>query len=348
MILPLEKFLGITVEPSALTSPQPVSALDPKVRMLMDILTHSSSQHIKTYLASNIDEISFSQLRKAQDKIEEISKAYHVSDYKLVEQGVLDYFRIIPTQLPSKPNVSQLVEAFVQQFSSQPDPIKTKGLKSLSEPQEDRLNQMMSALANRTITGTQAVSNSPKDDIAEQFRLLGTDILHLDTLSETYKGIEAYVRRTLPGTHIEAIFQVRVPIERAAFESAYKDVGNVYPLFHGTNTANGIHILKTGLIIPRSHANGSRFGRGIYFADRAQRSYSYTQSNRAGFNLMFITDVALGNMYKSNTTLASNVSRAPKGYNSVWGHGTYSGAGDEYIVYQTNQQTLQAIVLLGN
>ena len=71
-------------------------------------------------------------------------------------------------------------------------------------------------------------------------------------------------------------------------------------LWHGTKRENLIKILQKGLQRPyeelgRNTANGSMFGKGIYFADRVSKSTQY--SDPVGSGLLFLCEVALGKMF---------------------------------------------------
>ena len=57
----------------------------------------------------------------------------------------------------------------------------------------------------------------------------------------------------------------------------FKSIGNHVMLFHGTSNANVLSILEQGLQITPANSissNGQAFGKGIYFADKASKSFN--------------------------------------------------------------------------
>lgn len=74
-------------------------------------------------------------------------------------------------------------------------------------------------------------------------------------------------------------------------------------LWHGTRKENLFGILDDGFRRPdpKRVAHGSKFGRGIYFADRVSKSAYYCDGN--GYGLLFLCEVALGAMSVESTLI---------------------------------------------
>jgi len=94
-------------------------------------------------------------------------------------------------------------------------------------------------------------------------------------------------------------------------------------LTHGTNNANVRHILHergagSGLRLPRSYTDGWMFDPGIYFANVASKSAQYCRGSSKHPHMMFLADVAVGEMYLVPTDMG-NTREAPKRHHSVWG-----------------------------
>lgn len=51
-------------------------------------------------------------------------------------------------------------------------------------------------------------------------------------------------------------------------------------LFHGTSEEAAKSICVSQFRLPTSSAHGAMFGKGLYFADRAKKSHSYTTRNK--------------------------------------------------------------------
>lgn len=65
-------------------------------------------------------------------------------------------------------------------------------------------------------------------------------------------------------------------------------------LFHGTSPAGKEGIYKAGFDTRYLGRNGTFFGIGVYLADNASLSHSYTSANGNGDRFMFVCCVALG------------------------------------------------------
>src|SRR5262249_776255 len=120
--------------------------------------------------------------------------------------------------------------------------------------------------------------------------------------SKAYEQIDDYMQRTSGGRiTIQDIFTIKIPKERTAFNTETVGKSNALTLFHGTRNPNVRHILRTGLIVPISPANGRRMGDGIYFSDRTQRSLAYC-GGQLRLRLMFVADVAVGKIWSTDST----------------------------------------------
>lgn len=127
--------------------------------------------------------------------------------------------------------------------------------------------------------------------------------------------------RTAPGDErplirIRRVFQLRRPGEDAAFAPHAGPGANARLLFHATRSSNAFGILARGLLLPRivtSQYGGTRrdagmLGSGIYFADRPSTSAAYStpcvsstaRDARVGPRFMFVSEVALGNVFHTH------------------------------------------------
>lgn len=297
-------------------SPDIKPTTDPRVATFVNLVFQAAGERISQYLAVGIDALSPAQIAKGRHILDEIGKvASKAGVAKLAE----DYYNTIPTQLSRRLTVDEVVFSLTQNLSEQ----------------EDRLNQLEAGLAMYQAQATGQTN---------QTAALGIDIRALETKEEAYARAADYILRTYGGRlRIRDLFKVRIPQERLAYQQNTTGTHNVVPLFHGTRTANVRHILRSGLIIPHMAANGSRFGRGIYFANKSEKSINYTDMY-SGRRMVFIADVALGNP-KQMTGTDSSLRAAPAGYDSVWGTQSHGGM-DEFIVYQPSQQTIRTVAVL--
>lgn len=318
-----------------LHAPQPVAApddeevetapvIDLRVQRFVEWVFREAMTRIEGYLAVEILTMSQAQIDKGRRLLREIQdsqkRKLRAAGREKVAQKVEDFYNAIPTKLPARIDREQIIAAFLQHLAEQ----------------EDRLNQLEAGLA---VSRAQATNTN----LTQLAALGGVQLKALEQSNNAYDQIAEYVNRTSSGGFcIHDIFSVHIPGERTAFENETRGKHNVVNLFHGTRSWNVRHILRSGLIIPDVAANGSRMGRGIYFADKARRSLNYTGSQSSSRRLLFIADVALGKPKKMDG-IAMHLKAAPDGYDSVWGTGSWGGD-DEFIVYKPSQQTIRALV----
>jgi len=131
--------------------------------------------------------------------------------------------------------------------------------------------------------------------------------------------------------------------------------------WHGSRNENWLSILKNGMLIRPSGVTtcGAMFGTGVYFADRAKKSYGYTSANgsywaRGNSNnaFMAVFSVRVGkykNIYKHDSSCYNLNKKKLEDmghYDSVFAHKGADLINNEYIVYDPAQVTIYALVEL--
>lgn len=139
----------------------------------------------------------------------------------------------------------------------------------------------------------------------------------LDKSSKEFQVIQAYFNATKNKGTIMEVFDLDREAEGKRF-SVNDDIEERKLLWHGTNVAVVVAILKSGLrIMPHS---GGRVGKGIYFASMCQKSASYVSCTNQNIGFMFLTEVAIGKQHVI-TADDSSLKKAPNGYDSVLAKG---------------------------
>lgn len=293
------------------------TTVDSRLNELMNFVATEAGDAIKQYSAVPIDALSQSQIAMGRQILDNLRVA---QDLRRQADLTEAYLNTVPTLVPfhNMRDVAAVVKWFMTDLP-------------------ERYSQLDQLSANLGVT--QAV----KSGSTSLFAGLPIQMDVMDKSDSDYAEVSQYALSTAhAGSRVRYIFRVKIEPEREAWDTNTRGKGNVTALFHGTSAGNIQKILRTGLIIPRMAAHGSRFGRGIYFADHAQRSQNYASSRR-GWKCLFIADVALGTQYVSKYD-DSSLTEAPRGYDSVWGQNSYGGL-DEFIVYTTMQQTIRALVV---
>merc|ERR1712050_21631 len=66
---------------------------------------------------------------------------------------------------------------------------------------------------------------------------------------------------------VRRIWQVDLNDTLRQYEERAAALGRPTRLFHGTAVENAAQIIRHGFKMPKKHANGGMFGKGVYFAD---------------------------------------------------------------------------------
>lgn len=303
----------------------PTKPVEPKVQAFLEFIFAEAGQQIQSYLAVGVDALSQAQIQRGRHLLQQINNRYSALNFGyhqwpdvvgLVEQ----YYNTIPTKLPPFIDADEVARGFVADLNEQ----------------EDRLKQLEAALASYVV---QQTGNSSLVD-----QLSGTELVALDKHDPAFTAIaNHFTSTTTRGNRVLEIFTVNIPAERAAFEAETKGASYITNLWHGTRSHNVHHVLRNGLIVPKTASNGRRLGDGIYFADMSERAFNYTGSRNDNRRIGFLAEVKLGRMKEE--TGSATYTMAPHGYDSVWGTQSYSGM-DEFVVYKTSQQTIRAVVVV--
>jgi len=132
--------------------------------------------------------------------------------------------------------------------------------------------------------------------------------------------------------------------------------------WHGSRNENWWSIMGSGLILRPTNAvlSGSMYGKGLYAADKAQKSIGYTSlrgSYWAGGNsskgILAIFEFHTGNQYHAKryegwmSNFTYHKLRELGNYDSVFAHGGYDLRNNEFIVYKEDQTTIKYLVEIG-
>lgn len=146
-----------------------------------------------------------------------------------------------------------------------------------------------------------------------------------------------------------------------AYEDNYASTGNPEQmlLWHGSRNENWWSILRQGLLVRPTNAvhTGSMWGDGLYFADYDRKSYGYTSGrgsywakgsqNRA---ILALYDVHVGKQYHirqheyGHSSLNWDKIQNKGKYDSVFAEKGMSLRNNEYIVYRSQQCTIQYLI----
>lgn len=159
-----------------------------------------------------------------------------------------------------------------------------------------------------------------------KYNTLNSDLELVKPGSKDFKVIDTYLKNT--GTRggwrsvkrIMNVWKVNRHNEDERF-AVHEEIDNRKLLWHGTNVAVVVAILKSGLrIMPHS---GGRVGRGIYFASENAKSAGYVGTTSSGgktIGIMFLNEVCLGREHHIKSD-DHTLRKAPNGYDCVIAQG---------------------------
>ena len=310
--------------------------VEPKVQELVNLVFAEAGKNIASFLAMDLAALSLEQIGHGRDLLIAAQQQYGAwlqhggsNAFEALAHTVEHFYNAIPTRLAARIERSEVVGNFCQALGEH----------------EDRLKQLEAAVATAN-----ARQHNPHVSL---YDTLGAEVALVPQNHRRYGQVCDYIARTAVHGYklrVRDVFAVTVPGERHAFEQHLQGRGDATLLFHGTASQNICHILRGGLICPRVASHGRMFGDGIYFANACTKSANYCRASRPDVpQMLFLADVALGKRYVARKAM-TDLHAAPAGYDSVWGKAGHTGSWgsrlqfDEFIVYNTAQQTLRYLV----
>lgn len=305
---------------------------EPSREHITALIMSEANESIATYLAGSVDQLSTSQIQRAADIIDSIknnrklvisagSRGGKMLMHSLVEQ----YYNTIPTKLPPRIDPDALVDRFTDD--------------TFIADEETKLQQLAAAVTSlQQQTGGGSVA-----------QILGADIWLVPHATQEAASVAHHVTSTAGRRRfrVKAVYGITIPAERQAYLRHKQGMPNPNPalLFHGSANGNYRHILRSGLIIPRTATNGRAFGPAIYFGNKSEKSLNYTRTNKPGAPvLLLLCEVALGRTYPQRG--GRTFTAPPAGYDSVTGLAGGMYGFDEIMVYTPTQQTARYLVEL--
>lgn len=203
---------------------------------------------------------------------------------------------------------------------------RLKPLNTLSQLEEK--GDLLDLLCNMSY-----MSKNVDKGVMEKYNKLETTLTRVD--SATGMMIYNYLKTNSGATHnvtlkILDIYKIDKPREAQAYRK-WDGLHNKQLLWHGTRLANAVGILTTGLRINPSDVptTGKMFGNGLYFANASTKSAGYMGLQGKGQGLLFLCEVALGNMYER--LQSENVTGLPDGRHSTKGLGIWQPDPEQHV-----------------
>lgn len=341
------------------------SKLHPEVKDLVRSWFGITQEFIELNLDTNkcpLGQLSFDQITKGRDILEEARKIVHLSK-------------------PDKKEINKLTNAYYSNIPHYFGYYKLDA-EALMLNDDDKIDKAFDILDVFSDAKNIQTVISKKSAVDAQYETLKADLEFVDPSEATWKWVQAMVLETRASNHsglgklkVHKVFRVKRHGEDKRFtgnaEEIAKECGkfspssiyaslvkkrpdvpkelqsvyekaNVLPAWHGTRRANMIGITTKGLLIRPSgvpHA-GSMFGDAIYLGNQSSKACNYVDvkgsywasgNNKTGY--LFLVDAACGNQkIASGSHMYTKQSIRP--HHSVWAKGGHSGViNDELMLY---------------
>jgi poly [ADP-ribose] polymerase len=296
------------------------------ISTLIDTLQRYAHKSIQSNYTVDASAVTQQQIREAQQALDVLSKTKKVGKFNDL---LLELFTIIPRKM------SKVNDFLIEERKQRQDVLKRE---------QETLDVM------RTQAKTESIQqNEPDQTILEALGI---------------KMAESQDTNILPmmeqsSRHVLKVFEVCNHVTQPKFDNHLSNTrnSNTRLLFHGSRNQNWLNILDGGLVIRPTAANGSMFGRGLYFADKARKSIGYTSlrgsywsggSSSQAFLALFEVHTGEQLHIRNHSRWCYDLPRVKQfqGYDSVFAHGGADLRHNEYIVYQDCQATIKYLIEL--
>lgn len=287
---------------------------DATINTLVNFLRSCSGQSVSSNYLVDASQVTKAQVEEAQHLLDLLSDTKKVVSFNDL---LLKLYTVIPRRMNH-------VQDYLIQEKKQRQDVLTK--------EQNALDVMRTEVDSQV-----AVEIEPQQTVLEA---LGIEIARCPT--EDLEIVDGLLGEL--GRNSQRVFRVVNRETQGRFEQ-----GQTRLLFHGSGNSNWLNILSSGLIIRPTAAHGSMFGRGLYFADKSQKSANYTDwYSERGY--LGIFEVNLGRTldvhqhYYWHKQFPNHSEM--KGYDSVSAYPGTSLRNAEYIVYRNSQATIKYLVEL--
>lgn len=320
-----------------------------EVKKFVEMLMKFANQSVEANYTVSASKVTKAQVDHAQQVLDAITGLFKVGNKAdEINEKLIELYQIIPRKMKK-----------VQEHLL-PEGTSIKDKKQLQEYMNQILLVEQDALD--AMAGQVAMNVKEKDATPEQKK--EHDLLHtlgLELVDCRPAEIEMIKKMLGPNAkQFVRAFRAVNNQTQAGYDNFLKRAKDKKTalLWHGSRNENWWSIFQQGLKIRPSNAvlTGSMFGYGVYFADKAQKSIGYTSLSgsywaRGGSKtaILALYEIHQGKQkeilnWKSEHSSLDEAKMKRDGYDSVFAKGGADLRNNEYIVYNTNQSTIQYLV----
>ncbi len=315
--------------------------IDPRVEQRVAMIFQAANENIAQTLVGKVDALSADQIDEATEVLKEITSL--TDEHSETDVSIRDDYDFVGTWLV--PKAERYYNLIPTDLGRKIFPVEVAiKLAETAAAEEDRLQQLKAALAGNKI-------KRQGGSILDQ---LGAQLRFVDPLESAFLEVQKLINQSEFKPKIKELYEVTIPNERSRFEKETRGSSKLQMLYHGTPLVNVRHILRTGLIVPQTEANGRAFGHGIYWADEFKKSYGYSGGYGWNEKMLFIGEIKVGKQYVTCNTNKWRLNDLPSGHDSLYApgkkpiEGIHAGSltWSEYVVYSPSQQTIRYVVVV--
>lgn len=327
---------------------------DRVVRKLMDDLQRFANKTIQRNYKVSSRSVTQAMIDEAQSIVDRLASSCKIgTDKKTLNDDLLKLYSVIPRKMKN-----------VRNHLFQEDVTKDnhKEYLELIQEEQDTLDTMAGQVLKNTAKDKDDEETPGQDH--DLLTMLGLEIK--EGTKEDYDLVKKMMDYKDPGksSKCKKVFKVVNKKTEKIFDKwlEKQDDVTVKRYWHGSRNQNWFNILQTGLLIRPSGAihTGSMFGDGIYGANKAQKSMNYSSlrgsywtggSDNVGYLALFKFHVGKEKKIKKHNSSCYSLNYDKikrEGYDSVYAQGGIDLRNDEFIVYRSEQVTIEYLVEIGN
>lgn len=317
-----------------------VDVKNPVVKSLIDTLERYSNLSIQQNYTVKAVDVSQAQIDEAESIINELTSE--------MKKGNLD-------------NTNKLLQKLFMVIPRKMKQVREHLFVTIGQKEFDKLNEEIDLLGTMRQQVQQFIALQPTTTSAPS-QLTILDSLGITCEEVTNSNDIAFIKTKMQDR--KDLFYKAYKIVNHKTQKAFNNFKPIKPkqeiFWHGSRNANWLSIMSKGLMIRPSGAvhTGSMFGDGIYYADKFQKSYGYTDGrgsywagggNNEAFMALYNVHVGKQKEILHHNSSCYKLSKSVldrEGYDSVFAKGGADLRNNEYIVYDGAQCTIEYLIWL--
>lgn len=348
----LFKEVAETMDTSSNATPDISAIQSAVIRKLVEELQGYANNVVKQNYKVSSKAVTQAMVDEAQGLVDDlVGLLVKGTKKKAINDKLIDLYHVIPRKMA---NVSHHL---IDEDLSNEEALKAA--RKLVDNEQETLDTM----AGQVLMNTEVVEAAEEEKVTEKPKTI-LEVMGLEMSEPSSKEIAMVKKMMGPNSNqFKKLYRVKnVSTDRKFKKHVAASKNKKTELFwHGSRNQNWFNIIATGLLIRPSNAihTGSMFGDGIYFADKAQKSIGYTSyrgsywargNDTKAYLALFRAHVGEQMHIKRHDSSCYSLSKSKlkaNGHDSVFAHGGIDLRNNEYIVYESDQSTVEYLIEIG-